>query len=147
LRWGLRGRVCWLGAVILVEGLTLALFASRIALIPAMAAFALFGLFVCMGCGATYAVTPFINRNGMGAVAGIVGAGGNAGAVAAGFLLKANGVTGSRGLLILGGCVVAVAALAPFVRFSAADEAAFRSQVSDAARRRTTPLPIKTLRV
>ena len=48
-----------------------------------------FGVFVCMGCGATYAVTPFINRKGVGAVAGIVGAGGNAGAVAAGFLLKA----------------------------------------------------------
>jgi NNP family nitrate/nitrite transporter-like MFS transporter len=70
-----------------------------------------------MGCGATYAVTPFINRSGVGAVAGVVGAGGNAGAVAAGFLLKAHGVTASQGLFTLGLIVTAAAFLAPLVRF------------------------------
>jgi NNP family nitrate/nitrite transporter-like MFS transporter len=42
-----------------------------------------------MSCGATYALVPFIDRNALGGVAGIIGAGGNVGAVAAGFLLKA----------------------------------------------------------
>jgi NNP family nitrate/nitrite transporter-like MFS transporter len=130
LRWGLNGRSYWLGAVILAEGLALAAFASQTTLVPAVGVFMLFGLFVCMGCGATYAVTPFINRTGIGAVAGLVGAGGNAGAVAAGFLLKASSVTGARGLLILGITVTAVAGLAPFIRFSEADEHAIRSEIA-----------------
>ena len=53
--------------------------------IPLMITFA---MFVKMSNGATYAVVPFINRRALGAVSGIVGAGGNAGAVAAGFLVQ-----------------------------------------------------------
>jgi nitrate/nitrite transporter NarK len=67
LRWGLKGRSYWLGAVLLTEGIALAAFGGTTALAPAVAVFMLFGVFVCMGCGATYAVTPFINRNGVGA--------------------------------------------------------------------------------
>jgi len=133
LQWGLRGRSYWLGAVLLAEGVALAAFGRMTTLAPAIGVFMLFGLFVCMGCGATYAVTPFINRKGVGAVAGIVGAGGNAGAVAAGFLLKATGVTSPRGLLILGIIVAASALLAPLVRFSEADEVAVRSEIKGAA--------------
>ena len=47
------------------------------------------GLFVKMANGATYAVVPFVHRGNLGAVAGIVGAGGNVGAVAAGYLFRA----------------------------------------------------------
>ena len=50
-----------------------------------------FGLFTHMACGATYALVPFIDRKALGGVAGIVGAGGNVGAVAASFLLKGVG--------------------------------------------------------
>jgi NNP family nitrate/nitrite transporter-like MFS transporter len=133
LKWGLKGRSYWLGAVILAEGLALATFSTLTTLVPAVALFMLFGLFVCMGCGATYAVTPFINRRGMGAVAGLVGAGGNAGAVAAGFLLKATSVTAPRGLFVLGIIVAGVAALAPLVRFSDADEFAVQTEITAAA--------------
>lgn len=47
----------------------------------------IFALFTHMACGATYALVPFIDRNALGGVAGIIGAGGNVGA-AAGFLLR-----------------------------------------------------------
>ena len=36
----------------------------------------------------TYSVVPFVNKRALGSIAGIVGAGGNMGAVAAGFLLR-----------------------------------------------------------
>ena len=45
-----------------------------------------FSLFTQMSEGATYSVVPFINKKALGSVAGIVGAGGNFGAVSAGFL-------------------------------------------------------------
>ena len=50
-----------------------------------------FAMFVKMSNGATYAVVPFINRRALGAVSGIVGAGGNAGAVALGLLVQERG--------------------------------------------------------
>ena len=77
-----------------------------------------FGLFTHMACGATYALVPFIDRSALGGVAGIIGAGGNVGAVAAGFLMKAAPDTQTC-LLILGALVSASALCAVAVRFSA----------------------------
>jgi NNP family nitrate/nitrite transporter-like MFS transporter len=70
-----------------------------------------------MACGSTYALVPFVNRKALGGVAGIVGAGGNVGAVLAGFLMKATGDV-RQTLLILGGAVLVSAICAIGVRFS-----------------------------
>jgi NNP family nitrate/nitrite transporter-like MFS transporter len=77
-----------------------------------------FGLFTHMACGATYALVPFIDKRALGGVAGIIGAGGNVGAVAAGFLLK--GVGNTQQTLSILGILVAVSALCAIAaRFSA----------------------------
>ena len=87
-RWGLRGRGLLLGCTIGAEGLAMMLF-SRMHVLPlAIATMMLAGLFVKMSNGANYSVVPFVNKRALGAVAGIVGAGGNAGAVLAGFLFR-----------------------------------------------------------
>ena len=62
----------------------------------AVGAMIVFSLFVQMSEGATFSVVPFINRKALGSVAGIVGAGGNAGAVAFGFLFRSESL-GVRG--------------------------------------------------
>lgn len=114
---GLRGRVFWLFLVLLGEGLALMLFSRMSVLAMALPAMLVFALFVKMSEGATYAVVPFINRKALGSVAGIVGAGGNAGAVAAGFLFKSS-LDWPTALLILG-AMVSVTSLAAFaVRFA-----------------------------
>ncbi len=111
-RWGLRGRFALLGWTIGAEGLALVLF-SRMERLPfAVASLLLTGLFVKMSNGANYAVVPFVNPRALGAVAGIVGAGGNAGAVLAGFLFKVDGLAWSSALLILGIAITAVSGLA-----------------------------------
>ncbi|WP_202915874.1 MFS transporter [Pontibacter pamirensis] len=118
IRWGLSGRVWFLGAVILVEGLALLLF-SRMTVLPlSIIAMIVFSLFVQMSEGATFSVVPFINKKGMGAVAGIVGAGGNAGAVAAGFLFKVENLSYPDALFIIGLVVAGTSALTLLVRFS-----------------------------
>lgn len=61
--------------------------------------------------------TPFIDRKALGGVAGIVGAGGNVGAVAASFLLKGVGDV-QHTLGLLGLAVTATALCAMAVRFS-----------------------------
>ncbi|MDH5654887.1 MAG: NarK family nitrate/nitrite MFS transporter [Spirochaetia bacterium] len=120
-RNGLKGRVAFLGVVIFFEGIFLILFSQMGSLALAIGSMILFSLFVQMSEGATYSVVPFINKKALGAVSGIVGAGGNAGAVAAGFLFRSN-PNYAENLFILGMVVAVTSTLALVVRFSEADE-------------------------
>ena len=123
-KWGLRGRVRWLFIALFIESMALMVF-SRISVLPiAIGTMIVFSLFVQMSEGATYSVVPFINKKALGSIAGIVGAGGNMGAVSAGFLFRAEGITWPNALLILGCCVFLISFVALLVRFSEADEAA-----------------------
>ena len=116
-RFGLKGRVKWLFVAIFVEGIALMFFSRMTSLTLAIPAMLLFGLFMKMSEGATYAIVPFLNKRALGSVAGIIGAGGNAGAVAAGFLFK-GGMAWPTALLILGAIVTASSFLALTVQFS-----------------------------
>lgn len=120
--WGLSGRVKWLFIAIFCEGLALMLFSQMRSLSLAIPVMLLTALFVKMSNGATYAVVPFINKRALGSVAGIVGAGGNAGAVAAGFLFKAEGLPWSTALFILGATVTAASFSAFAITFSPSPE-------------------------
>ncbi len=115
---GLNGRVRWLFLALLLEGIALMLFSRMAVLGVAIASMVVFSLFVQMAEGATYGVVPFINKKALGAVAGIVGAGGNVGAVAAGFLFRSESLSYQQGLLFLGVAVTAISFLALTVRFS-----------------------------
>ena len=114
---GLDGRSVWLFALIVGEGLGLLWFSHAQSVTIAVIAMLSFGLCTHMACGATYALTPFIDRKALGGVAGIIGAGGNVGAVAAGFLMKASANTQDC-LFILGIVVTLTSLCAIAVRFS-----------------------------
>lgn len=137
---GLRGRVLFLFAVLLLEGLALILFAQMGLLLPAIGAMIVFSLFVQMAEGATYGVVPFINRKALGAVAGIVGAGGNAGAVLAGFLFRSESLSYQEALTYLGLAVVACSFVALLVRFSPEQAAEERARFEAAVRSRDAQL-------
>ena len=117
-KMGLRGRVMFLFVVLLGEGIMLMVFSQMAVLVLAVGAMIVFSLFVQMSEGATYGIVPFINRKALGAVAGIVGAGGNAGAVAAGFLFRSESITMQQGLLYLGIMVGVASVATALVRFS-----------------------------
>lgn len=103
--------------MILGEGLFLILFSQMNVVALAIISMTIFALFTHMACGATYALVPFIDRNALGGVAGIIGAGGNVGAVAAGFLLK--GVLDIQTcLFILGGLVMVAGCSVILIRFT-----------------------------
>ena len=132
IRFGLKGRVMFLGGTLLLEGLALILFSQMATLLLAVGAMIVFSLFVQMSEGATYSVVPFINRRALGSVAGIVGAGGNAGAVAFGFLFRSESLSYTQGLLIVGIVVLCAAGLVFAVRFSRETEAAERTALEQA---------------
>ncbi len=141
-RWGLQGRVGWLFVVILLEGLSLMLFAGMPNLISALLVMLVFSLFVQMGCGATFAVVPFVNKRALGSVSGIVGAGGNAGAVAAGFLFKSD-LSWPTALLILGGLVTASSFLALLVRLAPETAEETQSGVQPASETEVALIPVQ----
>ncbi len=116
--WGLDGRTMLLCLLMVGEGIGLLAFSTMGSVLPAIIAMLTFGMFTHMACGSTYALVPFIDRKALGGVAGIIGAGGNIGAVAAGFLLKASGNL-PQALYILGWTVLCCALCAAAVRFSA----------------------------
>ena len=131
-KMGLRGRVMFLFGVLLGEGILLMVFSQMTVLVLAVGTMLVFSLFVQMSEGATYGIVPFINRKALGSVAGIVGAGGNVGAVAAGFLFRSESVTMQQGLLYLGIMVVVASVATTLVRFSPAVQDA-EKQAFDAA--------------
>lgn len=116
--FGLRGRVLLLGGLLVGEGLGLILFSQMRSLPAAIAAMVLFALFTKMASGGTYAVVPFLNRRALGSVAGIIGAGGNVGAVVAGLLFREESLNMATAFMWLGVAVTACASLTLFVRFS-----------------------------
>lgn len=133
-RWGLKGRVRWLFIVLFCEGLALMLFSQMSALMLAIPALIFFSLCVQMSEGATFSVVPFINKRALGSVAGIVGAGGNAGAVAAGFLFKSS-LAWPTALFLLGALVTCSSFLTFAVQFSEAAENEARTDTDTANKR------------
>lgn len=122
IRGGLRGRVRFLGFVLFFEAIALIVFSQMAVLWLAIGTLIVFSIFVQMSEGATYSVVPMINKRALGSVAGIVGAGGNAGAVAAGFLFRAESISTTTGLLYLGCAVALASGLSTLVRFSPEQE-------------------------
>jgi NNP family nitrate/nitrite transporter-like MFS transporter len=139
-KWGLRGRAMWLFMTLFCEGLALMLFSQMRALVPAITLLIMFSIFVKMAQGATFSIVPFINKKALGPVAGIVGAGGNAGAVAAGFLFKSS-IAWPTALLILGGIVTATSLFALALRFAPEVEADHRRTVGLASQERNGFVP------
>ncbi|MFD2099101.1 MFS transporter [Flagellimonas iocasae] len=147
---GLRGRVIFLTAILIAEGLMLSIFSLSTSLAVGILFLVAFSLTVQMAEGATFSVVPFINKKAIGSISGIVGAGGNVGAfLAALFLksksavaesaaLKANASLGeeamksaqaiaaseavSSGYFIIGIFVVVTALSSLAIKFSTADE-------------------------
>jgi NNP family nitrate/nitrite transporter-like MFS transporter len=114
-KYGLRGKGLLLAGFLVLEGLGIILFAKAGNLPMAIASMLLFALFLKMANGGTYSIVPFINKEAIGSVSGIVGAGGNIGAMLIGFLFKSENITYAQaffyigvGVAVVGGIVMLV---------------------------------------
>ncbi len=146
IKWGLKGRVGFLGLALLVEGIALIVFSKMTVLPMAIVSMIVFSLFVQMSEGATYSVVPFINKKAIGAISGIVGAGGNAGAVAAGFLFKSESLSYPEALTIMGIVVTGVSVLSLAVRFSTSAETEAKEEMEIALAERNEKLVLEPVR-
>jgi NNP family nitrate/nitrite transporter-like MFS transporter len=115
---GLDARTSLLFFLMVGEGFGLLWFSRTDTAATAVVAMLTFGLFTHMACGSTYALVPFIDRKALGGVAGLVGAGGNVGAVAAGLLLRRLGNNVQQCFGVLGALALVSALCAVAIRFS-----------------------------
>lgn len=113
-RFGFNGKVSLLAILLLLEGAGIILFANSGGLAMAIIMMFFFGLCLKMANGATYSIVPFVNPKAVGSVAGIVGAGGNVGAMLIGFLFKS--MSYSTAFLYLGAGVFATGLVVLAVR-------------------------------
>lgn len=132
VKYGMSGKGRLLALLLAMEGIGIALFAQSSTLTIAVISMLCFAMFLKMANGVTYAIVPFVNQKAIGSVSGIVGAGGNVGAVLAGFLFKSSSITYSQAFVYLGvaiACVAAVVALVNFdkMRTTVAEPAAFET--------------------
>jgi len=128
---GLNGRTKWLFITIFFEGLTLMLFSRIEAVLFLIPAMIVFSLFVQMAEGATFSVVPFVNKKVVGSISGIVGAGGNVGAVLGMFLFKMDTIAWKDSFLILGGIVTVLSFSALLIRFSQAENDAANKEIEE----------------
>jgi NNP family nitrate/nitrite transporter-like MFS transporter len=114
-KFGLRGRIVALSLFLFLEGIGIMFFSSIQSLPLAIFTMLAFALFLKMANGATYSVVPFINKKAIGTISGIVGAGGNVGAVLAGLLFASDALDYRESFWIIGIVVVVIAMLSFFL--------------------------------
>jgi len=120
LQFGLRGKAVLLAIFLVLEGLGILLFAASGNLGMAILSMLVFALFLKMANGATYSIVPFVNTEAIGSIAGIVGAGGNLGAMLVGFLFKAKNLSYAQAFTYIGIGVAVIGVLVLLTRFAPA---------------------------
>jgi len=110
VRWGMNGRKYAHVALMCGEGIFLVVFSRMPTLGAAIFMMIIFSLFVQSAEGSTFGIVPYVDPRNTGGVCGFVGAGGNLGAVAWGFLFLGT-PNFADGYMILGCIVFAVGLL------------------------------------
>ncbi|CAG5016249.1 Nitrate/nitrite transporter NrtP [Dyadobacter sp. CECT 9275] len=116
-KFGMMGKGRLLALLLALEGIGIAIFAQSGSITAAVISMLAFAMFLKMANGATYAIVPFVNRKAIGSVSGIVGAGGNVGAVLAGFLFKSSSISYSQAFVYIGAAIACIAAIVALVNF------------------------------
>lgn len=80
-KMGMRGRLIWQTICLLIEAVMILIFAETKSLGLAIFILVIFSSFVQAAEGSTYGIVPYVDPPSTGSIAGIVGAGGNTGAV------------------------------------------------------------------
>jgi len=108
-KMGMRGRLLVQFVLLSVEGALIFAFAYANTLAGAIAVLVFFSIFVQSAEGSTYGMVPYVDPPSTGSIAGIVGAGGNIGAVAFGFAFQ--NLEPKEAFIVIGGCVFGAAGM------------------------------------
>ena len=122
-KWGMKGRILALATTIMIEGAFVLTFAQTTQLGAAIVVLVFFSTTVQMAEGATYGIVPYVNRQATGSVSGIVGAGGNVGAVCFGMCFRQ--MDSYDAFMTMGGVILGAGLLTLFIRIEACSSVLF----------------------
>mmetsp|Transcript_20977 Transcript_20977/g.45524 ORF Transcript_20977/g.45524 Transcript_20977/m.45524 type:complete len:506 (+) Transcript_20977:140-1657(+) len=112
-KMGMRGRLIWQTGLLVVEGCLVFVFSNSNSLAVAIIIMVFFSSIVQSAEGSTYGIVPYVNPPVTGSIAGVVGAGGNLGAV--GFGLGFRQLETKQAFYLMGGTIIASGVFTFFV--------------------------------
>jgi len=112
-RWGMRGRIVVHTFLLLGEGAMVLGFTNAPNMASAIVIMVFFSLFVQAAEGSSYGIVPYIDPPATGSISGIVGAGGNTGAVC--FGLGFRQLNDYQAFTIMGAVIMASTLLSPLI--------------------------------
>ena len=112
-KMGMRGRLIWQTVCLLIEGAMVLVFANTSSLGLAIFILVIFSSFVQAAEGSTYGIVPYVDPPATGSISGIVGAGGNTGAVC--FGLGFRQLAKTKDAFTLMGCTILASSVLTFV--------------------------------
>merc|ERR1712151_903432 len=112
-KMGMRGRLLAQSVLLLGEGIMVLIFANTNTLGIAIFVMVIFSLFVQAAEGSSYGIVPYVDPPSTGSIAGIVGAGGNTGAVCFGLGFRQLGY--EKAFIVMGITIMASAVLSVFI--------------------------------
>ncbi|CAJ1933386.1 unnamed protein product [Cylindrotheca closterium] len=134
-RYGMRGRLWVQMFTLFCQGGLVCVFSVTSTLTSAIAVMALFSIFVQAAEGSSFAIVPYINHDVTGSISGIVGAGGNFGAIAFSLIFRQ---TQNRTAFFYMGCaVVASSLLCAFVTIDGHRSLFFGEDATEVKERRS----------
>mmetsp|Transcript_849 Transcript_849/g.1022 ORF Transcript_849/g.1022 Transcript_849/m.1022 type:complete len:489 (-) Transcript_849:1028-2494(-) len=110
---GMRGRLWWQSICLVIEGACVLWFSVTTNLGLAIFILVIFSSFVQAAEGSTYGIVPYVDPPSTGSIAGIIGAGGNTGAVVFGLFFRQ--LTDKVAFQIMGISILVSATLSVFV--------------------------------
>jgi len=111
---GMKGRLIVQSVCLFAEGFLVIIFAHVKQLWLAIMIMVIFSLFVQAAEGSSYGIVPYINPPVTGSIAGIVGAGGNTGAVIFGLFFRE--LEYKAAFILMGFCIIFTSIFSPLVR-------------------------------
>lgn len=112
-KMGMKGRLIWQSGCLLIEGVCILIFSETKNLGLAIFILVIFSSFVQAAEGSSYGIVPYVNPPATGSIAGIVGAGGNTGAVC--FGLGFRGLKTKTAFYLMGLTVIGSSFLSLFI--------------------------------
>lgn len=112
-RMGMRGRIAVQTVLLVGEGIMVLIFANTKTLGAAIVVMVIFSLFVQSAEGSTYGIVPYVDPPATGSISGVVGAGGNTGAV--GFGLGFRQLSYEKAFIIMGCTILASGLLSALI--------------------------------
>jgi MFS transporter, NNP family, nitrate/nitrite transporter len=129
-KWGIPGRLVVQSFLLVMEGIFVIVFSQTGTLAGAIVVLIIFSFFVQSSEGSTFGIVPYVDEPHTGSVTGVVGAGGNIGAVCFSVAFRVMS-SDKNALMILGGSAIVSSVLSVFIHIEGHERLMFNPSATN----------------